>query len=129
VGKSKAVRELELQYRLSFARLELAGTIAKVAIPAAAAVAIAWFVTGSIDRLAGKLTIADIAVKFLVDWKITLAYGATAAASSWALLERRLKGGVIKRLSVRVVELETRIDPGRTSSGLTEHGTTSPGDR
>ena len=128
MAKSKAIRELELKYRHKLARLELIATVSRVAIPSAAAVAIAWFVTASIDRLAGKFTYADIGLRFISDFKVTIAYALTAAAAGWALLERKLKGDTIKRLSARTVDLEKRLDPGRTSSRLTERGTTRPGD-
>jgi hypothetical protein len=128
VAKSKAIRELELRYSHKLARLELAATVLRVAFPSAAAVAIAWLVTGSVDRLAGKFTYADIGIRFVSDFKLSIAYTLTAAAATWALLERKLKGDTIKRLSTRTVELEKRLDPARTSSRLTERGTTRPGD-
>jgi len=110
------------------ARLELAATVARISIPCAAAVAIAWLVTGSVGKLAGQYTYADIGVRFVSDFKLTISYVLTGAAAAWALLERKLKGDTIKRLSARNQELEKRIDPDRTSSGLSERGTTRPGD-
>jgi hypothetical protein len=128
VAKSKAIVELELKYKHKGARLEFWATVARVAVPSAAAVAITYFVTGSVDRLAGKFTYADIGIKFISDFKVTIAYTLTSAATAWALLERKLKGDTIKRLSARVTELEKRLDPGRSSSRLTERGTTRPED-
>jgi hypothetical protein len=128
LSKSKAVRELELTYRHRIARLEFWTQAIRVLSPSGAAVAIVWLVTGSINRLAGKFTYADVGLRFFGDFRTTLAYTFTAAASGWALLERKLKGDNIKRLSARVTELERRLDPDRTSSRLTERGTTRPGD-
>ena len=114
--KSKAIIELELGHKYKMARLELGATVVRVLCPSVAGIVIAWLVTQSIDRLAGKFTYADIGVRFISDFKVTISYTLTAAATVWALLERKLKGDTIKRLSQRSTDLERRLDPGRTTS-------------
>lgn len=130
-SKSNALRKLELEYKYKHRRLDLVATFIQVTIPSLAGVAVVWLITASVDRLAGKFTIADIGIKFLGDLRISeaVAYVLTAGFGGWALMERKLKGDTIQRLSKRVVELERQIDPGRTSSRLTERGTTSPADK
>jgi hypothetical protein len=45
------------------------------------------------------------------------------------LKQRKLRRDVVERLSSRVPFLEKQLDPGRTSSKLTDRGDTNPEDR
>lgn len=47
----------------------------------------------------------------------------------WAILERRLRQSKTVTLTERIAELETRLNPNRTSSGLTPQGLTHPKDK
>jgi hypothetical protein len=57
------------------------------------------------------------------------AYLFGAGGVGYGLVERRLRRRNIKRLTKHTEELEKRIDPERTSSGLTPEGKTRPEDR
>lgn len=82
--------------------------------------------------LAGKTTIADIAIGGFLSaglGKAAAVSGVVATGTSaWALLERRERRKKTEALTTRIRELEQRIDPTRTSSGLTPKGETNPED-
>lgn len=42
--------------------------------------------------------------------------------------QKRLKGNTIQKMGAQIKELEAKIDPNRSSSGLTERGKTRPED-
>lgn len=84
---------------------------------------------GCIEALAGKDTFAKIAIGLLADFKVSIAWMAAASAAGVAVRERRLRQKTVERLEGRIHELETDIDPHRTSSHLTKTGQTNPGDR
>lgn len=79
--------------------------------------------------LAGRETILALKLAFLGDWKTVLSYIFAGGGVGYGYTERRLRQSAIKRLHNRVKELETMIDPNRTSSGLTVEGKTNPQDR
>lgn len=93
---------------------------------------IAWMFYLSIDvgtkNLGGKATIATISVIADVTVKdvalIVVAFGGLFYGRQQGSLRR----DYIKRLSQQQKELEARIDPSRTSSGLTPEGDTNPKD-
>lgn len=84
----------------------------------------------SIESLSGKYTLADIGVNFLsqMDVSITLAWGAGLMAVVYGLKQRKLRKDTIERMQLRVHQLETKIDPNRSSSNLTSRGDTRPED-
>lgn len=93
---------------------------------------IAWMFYLSVDvgtkNLAGKATITNISVVADVTIKdvalIVVAFGGLFYGRQQASLRK----DYIKRLSHKQQELEARIDPARTSSGLTPEGDTNPKD-
>jgi hypothetical protein len=80
--------------------------------------------------LAGQQTKAAIGIRILANVRLSaaLGWGVGAGGAGYGLLQRRLKGRDVARLSGRIHELEMEKDPGRTSSRLTKQGTTNPGD-
>jgi hypothetical protein len=91
-------------------------------------VSVALFVYLSIDALAGRTTLAEVAVKFFA---LTSERGVSkwwvAAAGLfcvWAVLERTLRLRKVSSMSKRMEALEKKIDSNRTSSGLTRTGET-----
>ncbi len=93
-------------------------------------VAVAYLVFRSIDSLAGRSTDSNIMVKFITDFKANKWFSTVFAGlmGVWGFSERALKKKAVKRLHGRVKELEEKIDPTRTSSGLTQTGDTRPED-
>jgi hypothetical protein len=93
-------------------------------------VAVAYLVFRSIESLAGRSTDSNIMVKFVTDLKASrwLSMAFAGLMGTWGASERALKKKAVKRLHVRVKELEEKIDPTRTSSGLTLTGETRPED-
>lgn len=84
-----------------------------------------------VKELAGKDTHADIVIGWMlsVSGKSAGAFGTLAAVTSgWAMLERRFRRQKTEKLTRRIQELEHRLDPDRSSSGLAETGETHPDD-
>ena len=73
---------------------------------------------------AGKQTIVNFVYGAALDLKLHMVVPWAAAALFGGLWqwERRLRKKTVAREHDRVVELEKRLDPGRTSSGLTPMG-------
>jgi hypothetical protein len=101
-------------------------TLIRVAGGSFAALVLYWTVVA----LAGRTTslLVRVAINALFDVRFALMLGGAAAAVVWAVLERRLRQRTILRLHPRVKQLETMIDPGRSSSNLTPKGETNPMD-
>ena len=84
----------------------------------------------SIEALAGETTSLNflhvVTFEFLSRtlpwWILTIAFG------YWAFRQTRLRKQKTEQLTARIKELETRIDPNRTSSGLLPSGDTHPDD-
>jgi len=91
---------------------------------------VAFFAYGAIAVLAGKQTFAQIGIKLLGDIKIANSIGYVVGGSGiiYGRRQKKLKEDVILKLAPRIKELETEIDPKRSSSGLTERGRTRPED-
>ena len=102
----------------------------QTAIPWVGAVAIAYFLYLSVDSLSGRHTFADIGFAVLADVKISeaIAYVFGAGGVLYGYKYRRLKGDNVERTAERIAELETRLDPDRSSSRLTPRGETRPED-
>lgn len=97
-------------------------------------VAITYLATRCIEALAGRRTLAEIGLGldlgFLVDMNLDrfLAWLVAVLGLGYGARQRALRKAAIGRLASRVRDLETRLDPGRTSSGLTGKGDTNPAD-
>jgi hypothetical protein len=79
--------------------------------------------------LAGQETFVALKLAFLADFKVALSVIMTGVAGAWALGQNWLRHRVVAQLQSKIKELETSIDPKRTSSGLTPVGTTHPRDK
>jgi hypothetical protein len=84
----------------------------------------------AIAVLAGKATFADVGVKVLGN--ISISHGVCYALASGGILyglgERQMRRRNIKRIGSLKNKYEEMLDLHRSSSGLTETGTTRPGD-
>ena len=85
-----------------------------------------WLFTRILPEIAGTET--SILVSFLADWKVLTSLGVGFAGLGWGYIERRNRHKTVTRLSQRILELERRIDPNRTSTNLTAAGKTNPED-
>jgi hypothetical protein len=90
----------------------------------AGAVGVAYYVYKTVETIAGTTTtftvILNVLAKFSADRWIAIAV-ATLCGCGWAI-ERKARKGYIKRSSSRIKELEEKLWPGRSSSGIQETG-------
>lgn len=105
--------------------------VASTLIIAGAVVWIVGYLRDVLIAFAGKETNASLAFTILAKIQADrwLAYLFGAGGIGYGLVERRLRTRNIRRLTKRPTELETRIHPARTSSGLTPEGRTRREDR
>ncbi len=131
--RKRSKPELEAENRLLRKWRSTEGTVSVVntVLKFGAFVLIARYGYLAIDALAGQKTVADIGLNLLSDIKISTAAAWTLAGGGilYGRRQRKLKKDTIERLSSRIKDLERRIDPGRTSSQLTERGDTREEDR
>ena len=127
---AKRLRQSELEARLRFRRLDIIGEAIQTAIPWGSLIAIAWFCSTAVRALAGQETFTDIGISVLGDLRINdgLAYILGIGGMSYGYGQHRLRRKVTERLTKRTTGLEERLDPDRSSSGVTTQGTTRPGD-
>lgn len=91
---------------------------------------VAYCAYGASAVLAGKYTFAQIGIRVLGDIKIANSIGYVVGGGGiiYGRRQKKLKEDTIQKLAPRIRELETAIDPMRSSSGLTERGRTRPED-
>lgn len=120
----------ELEYMLSFKRIQAFEVVARQVIQWGALIWIARYGYLSIMALAGRQTFADVALNFLANLKVSqgICYLVTLGSILYGLGQRQLRRRNIRRLAHDKNELERILDPKRTSSNLTDKGTTRPGD-
>lgn len=111
--------------------LDTAGKIVSILTPWGAIAYIASQLFGAVSSLAGLATFADIGIKLLGDFRISeaIAYIFGVGSMIYGYNERRLRQRHIGKSSAREIALEKKVDPGRSSSKLTQQGTTRPEDR
>lgn len=132
-AKKRTRAELEAELRL-LKRQKTAGTLATVLnnlIRWSALSVIAYFAYRTVASLSGETTTADIGIKLFADVKLSevFAYLFGGGGVVYGVRQRNLRGNTIERLQGRIKSLEKRLDPGRTSSGLTPRGSTHPRDQ
>jgi hypothetical protein len=122
-------KKLELKYQLRFRLINLATQSIDRLIPAATAVLIVYFgIYGPTQALAGRKTLADFGFKLLAEAKLSEIIPYVTAAMGWlfGVNAQRLRRNTTARLTNRIRDLEQRIDPSRSTSGLTPRGQTPP---
>ena len=86
--------------------------------------AVAYFIWQAVKDIAGLDTsfvvklLADVNVAIKISWVLTGFEGL------WAFLEGQARRRKVEKMQARIKELELRLDPARTSSGLTTKGLT-----
>jgi hypothetical protein len=97
------------------------------------AVLIAYFGFEAVKVFAGESTRVDLALSLfisaLAEVKMVALLSLTGVACAWGVMERTLRHRKVAQLQTRIRDLETRLDPERSSSGLTSGGRTNPEDR
>jgi hypothetical protein len=91
---------------------------------------VAFFAYRAVNILAGQHTFADLGVKIFADVRIgnAIGYAVGGGGIAYGARQRKLRGDTIQKMGKRIKELETAVDPNRSSSGLTERGHTRPED-
>ena len=77
-----------------------------------------------VRELAGQATAVDVAINFLAKMPSQLAWVLAASCGIWAYGERTTRQIKIAKMADHINELETRLDPNRSTSGLTKSGQT-----
>ena len=87
----------------------------------------AWL---SIGSLAGKATMLKAVIEYTTGNKaaVILPWLVTIVMLVWALRERALRRRKTAQMQNHAREIETRLDPDRTGSGLLPDGRTNPKD-
>jgi hypothetical protein len=111
--------------------IEAGVTVIQTVMWTAALIAVAYFGEKVLIAFAGKTTSADVSFSLLTKLQSDrwFAYLFGFGGMSYGYAERKLRQRNIKRMSAVNVDLEKRLDPRRTSSGLTPTGTTRTEDR
>lgn len=131
VNPAQPTKDEDREYAIRFKRLDIIGSSIQQFIKYGFLAVCFYLFYLSVLALAGKHTFAEIGIKILGSLRISegilslLALGGV----SYGVGQRNLRRKNIERLSRRNQELEQRLDPNRSSSGLTLKGTTRPGDK
>jgi hypothetical protein len=123
-------KRTESEYGLSFKKYDEIGVTLRTLIKWGSLVLIVRYGYLSLASMAGKETLADVAIRFLGNLKVSesIAYLLGTGGVIYGAAQRQLRRRNIRRLVQAKNDLEKWIDPGRTSSGLKDDGTTRPGD-
>jgi hypothetical protein len=120
----------ELDHDLEARRIDRRAMVAESAVRYGCFLGIAWFLYLSVDTLAGRVTFADIGVRFVGQARVSesLAWFLAISGGAYGLRQRKLRRDTIQKQSARIKSLEERIDANRSSSHLSIRGTTRPED-
>jgi hypothetical protein len=125
--KSKKEADFQLRHK----KLEIVADAVHLFIPWASLVAIFVLAYLTVDKLAGKTTMAQLGMNFVGSIRIpdAVAFLFGGAGGGLAFRERNLRHKKTAEMAAHTQRLEAIIDSRRTTSGLTPHGTTRPEDR
>lgn len=124
----------EWEYRLRVQRCDAGLRIGLELIKWSAICIITWRLGLAVESLAGKATLANFGIFLIGDLKANKVFSHIVMAVfglggvGYGLRERGQKRKAIKQCGSRIARLETRLDPKRTSSGLTDDGSSRPED-
>jgi hypothetical protein len=126
------VQGSRLNASLELRRIEERYWTFRTFVRSAAVCIVAYFAFEAVQKLAGQNTVVDVALSLalnvLAKLEIVIAVALTGATTAWALIERALRRRKVDHMQGRIRELETRLDPKRSTSGLTPKGKTNPRD-
>jgi hypothetical protein len=115
--------------------IEEGGKTIRAAFVVGCAAYIAYLLSATIEavaaQLVGKHTEASIVLSLLGELKVSvgIAWGFGVGGVLYGWRQNQARRRDIRRLSLRIQQLEAKIDPNRTSSRLTPDGATNPGDK
>jgi hypothetical protein len=111
-----------IQGIIAVARLAIYGTVFVLSVR---------YIAGAFMVYAGKQSYADLSLSLVGKLSLDrwLAYIFGSGGVAYGMLERNLRKSNIKRMRGQTSEFELRMDPKRTSSGLTRTGDTRREDR
>ena len=111
--------------------IEKGFTLATHVITWAGIVSVVYLISSAVSDLAGRTTLADIALQVLLAGNVREvgSYAIAGGGITYGLWERRLRKSEIRHLGEQKKLLESVLDPNRSSSQLTETGETRPEDR
>lgn len=117
----------ELKFIIVIKAFDLAREIVK----AGSFIGAAYFAYRAIEALAGRQTDAKLIFSYLTSNEndFGLPWIMTFGAFIYAYAERRLRCRKTEYFQGRITELEKRLDPNRSTSGLLPTGDTHPEDR
>lgn len=129
-GKTKQALQAELDLMKRQRRGESIVILGSTAIRTFGHVTIVFLLYLSVSRLAGQNTHADFALSVLLNEHAATAVGYLAGCGgcAYGLAQKKLRQKNIERTEGTIRELESRIDPRRSSSKLTQNGSTNPED-
>lgn len=130
-GKTKEQLAAELHIVKNSRTTDAIVSVVQAIIKYGALVWIAHEAYLSIVILSGKHTFASIGITFLakVPISVGVAWVLAVFAAGYGLRQNKLRKDTVERLHARIKSLETEIDPGRSSSKLTNRGETRPEDK
>ena len=86
----------------------------------------AFFSYKAVGDVSGQTTTISVVVNLilnaLVDLRLAFTITLAGACAAWAVAEQILRHRAVRHLAGRNAELELRLDPNRTSSGLPVNG-------
>jgi hypothetical protein len=133
MANSTAPLSARARERVAVLRVDLFYRTVRTTIRAGGGCFAAWCLYLSIDSVAGKTTAfqaaLSVGLSLLWDIRLVLAFSIAGAATLWATAERWLRHRKVEFMQGRIRDLELRIDPKRSTSGLTTKGRTNPKDR
>ena len=115
--------------RLALARIEERYRTVRTLVKAVSWVGAVYLAREIVQVLAGETTRLVFELSVLADVRFALTLTLAGAATTWAIVERVVRHRKVEQMSGRIKELETRLDPSRSSSGLTPKGKTNPKDK
>ncbi len=123
--------ERDDKVRLISKTIDGAVTLGRTIVWGATIVFIAHYIHLVGVAFAGTTTEANLALSIIANVQADrwVAYILAGGGVGYGLHQRRLRQRNINRLTQHTSQLEQRIYPGRTSSGLTPEGNTAAGDR
>ncbi len=118
------------KFQLSSQALDLVGRFLLL-LPKWGSISIlGFFAYRCVGMLAGKETVARFGLFLVADLKATKAFSHVvswavgAGGTIYGVRERNLRRKSIKRITAHSIETEKKLDPERSTSHLTERGTT-----
>jgi hypothetical protein len=120
-------------HRLELRRVDQFYLTVRTLIRCGFGIVVAYSGFGALAQFAGESTKVDLALSLFLsafaEMKVVALLSLTGAACAWGFLERTLRHRKVEKMQGRIRELETMMDPNRSSSGLTPAGKTRPEDR